>query len=105
VDYPIVLWGLNVALGLRVNQYKLLVYLSLTLNFLNFFLNISSINNRMFRRNNRLFFCCFVVLLLLFLANLIFVLDSHRILLNIEKFSKTSITQFTPSRLRPYILT
>ena len=35
VDYPVVFWGLDVALGLRVNQYKLLVYLSLTLNSFN----------------------------------------------------------------------
>ena len=32
VDYPVVFWVLDVALGLRVNQYKLLVYLSFTLN-------------------------------------------------------------------------
>jgi len=35
VDYPVVFWELDVALGLRVNQYKLLVYLSLTLNSFN----------------------------------------------------------------------
>jgi len=34
VDYPVVFWGLDVALGLRVNQYKLLVYLSLTLKLI-----------------------------------------------------------------------
>ena len=28
VDYPVVFWGQDVAFGLRVNQYKLLVYLS-----------------------------------------------------------------------------
>ena len=33
-DYPVVFWGLDVALGLRVNQYKLLVYLSLTLKLI-----------------------------------------------------------------------
>jgi len=36
VDYPVVFWGLDVALGLRVNQYKLLVYFSLTLNSFKF---------------------------------------------------------------------
>ena len=36
VDYPVVFWGLDVAFGLRVNQYKLLVYLSLTLNSFKF---------------------------------------------------------------------
>ena len=36
VDYPVVFWGLDVALGLRVNQYKLLEYLSLTLNSFKF---------------------------------------------------------------------
>jgi len=61
VDYLVVFWGLDVALGLRVNQYKLLVYLSLTLNSFNFVLSFTGINNRLFRRNNRLFFCCFAV--------------------------------------------
>jgi len=36
VDYLVVFWGLDVALGLRVNQYKLLVYLSLTQNSFKF---------------------------------------------------------------------
>jgi len=36
VNYPVVFWGLDVALGLRVDQYKLLVYLSLTLNSFNY---------------------------------------------------------------------
>ena len=36
VDYPVVFWEMDVALGLRVNQYKLLVYLSLTLNSFNY---------------------------------------------------------------------
>ena len=65
-----VFWGLDVALGLRVNQYKLLVYLSLTLKLIYIlFLVFTGINNR-------LFFCCFVVLLNLLLANLISVMDS-----------------------------
>ena len=34
VDYPVVFWGMDVALGLRVNQYKLLVYFSLTLKLI-----------------------------------------------------------------------
>jgi len=34
VDYLVVFWGLDVALGLRVNRYKLLVYLSLTLKLI-----------------------------------------------------------------------
>ena len=34
VDYPAVFWGLDVAIGLRVNQYKLFVYLSLTLKLI-----------------------------------------------------------------------
>ena len=79
MDYPVVFGGLNVALGLRVNQYKLLVYLSLTLKLVYIlFLIFTGINNRLFRRNNRLFFCCFAVLLILFLANLISVLDSYK---------------------------
>ena len=36
VDYPVVFWGLDVALCLRVNQYKLFVYFSLTLNSFKF---------------------------------------------------------------------
>ena len=72
VDYPVVFWGLDVALGLRVNQYKLLVYLSLTFKLIYIlFLVFTGINNR-------LFFHCFVVLLILFLANLIYVLDSYK---------------------------
>ena len=79
-------WGLDVALGLRVNQYKLFVYLFLPLNSFKFscycFIGINNWlfrrnnrlfrrNNRLFRRNNRLFhknnrliFWCFVVLCL-----------------------------------------
>jgi len=49
-------WGLDVALGLRVNQYKLFVYLFLPLNSFKFscyyFTGI----------NNRLFFWCFAEL-------------------------------------------
>jgi len=37
VDYPVVFWGLDVALGLRVKQYKLFVYFSLTLNSFKFY--------------------------------------------------------------------
>jgi len=79
VDYPMVFWGLDVALGLRVNEYKLLVYLSLTLKLIYIlFLVFIGINNQLFRRNNQLFFCCFAILLILFLANLISVLDSYK---------------------------
>ena len=78
VDYPVVFWGLDVTLGLRVNQYKLLVYLSLTLKLIYIlFLVFTGINNRLFHRNTQLFFCYFAVLLILFLANLISVLDSY----------------------------
>ena len=74
-----VFWGLDVALGLRVNQYKLLVYLFLTLKLIYILLLVfTGINNRLFRKNNLLFFCCFAVLLLLFLANLISVMDSYK---------------------------
>jgi len=56
-------WGLDVALGLRVNQYKLFVYLFLPLNsFKLSFYWFDGINNRLFQRNNRLFFWCFAVL-------------------------------------------
>jgi len=55
----------DVALGLRVNQYKLLVYLFLPLNSFKFSCYcFTGINNRLFRRNNRLFFWCFAVLCL-----------------------------------------
>jgi len=58
-------WGLDVALGLRVNQYKLFVYLFLPLNSFKFsYYCFTGINNRLFRRNNRLFFWCFAVLCL-----------------------------------------
>jgi len=58
-------WGLDVALGLRVNQYKLLVYLFLPLNPFKFSCYcFTAINIRLFRRNNRLFFWCFAVLYL-----------------------------------------
>jgi len=68
----VVFWGLDVALGLKVNQYKLLVYLSLTLKLIYImFLVFTGINNR-------LFFCCFAVLLLLFLVNLISAMDSYK---------------------------
>ena len=79
VYYLVVFWGLDVALVLRVNQYKLLVYLSLSLwtHLISVF-SFTGINNRLFQRNNRLFFCCFAVLLLIFLANLILVLDSYK---------------------------
>jgi len=56
-------WGLDVALGLIVNQYKLFVYLFLPFNSFKFSCYcFASINNRLFRRNNRLFFWCFAVL-------------------------------------------
>ena len=56
-------WGLDVALGLRVNQYKLFVYLFLPLNSFKFSCYwFAGINNRLLRRNNRLFFWCFAVL-------------------------------------------
>ena len=46
VDYPVVFWGLDVALGLRVKQYKLLMYLSLTLKLIYIlFLAFTGINN------------------------------------------------------------
>ena len=55
-ELPCGFWGPDVALGLRVNQYKLFVYLFLLLNSFKFgcycFAGI----------NNRLFFWCFPVL-------------------------------------------
>jgi len=60
---PTGFWGLDVALGLRANQYKLFVYLFLPLNSFKFSSYcFAGINNGLFRRNNGLFFWCFVVL-------------------------------------------
>ena len=56
-------WGLDVALGWRVNQYKLFVYLFLLSNSFKFSCYyFTGINNWLFRRNNRLFFWCFAIL-------------------------------------------
>jgi len=54
---------LDVALGLRVNQYKLFVQSLSSLNSLiSVVVIFTSINNRLFLRNNRLFFWCFTIL-------------------------------------------
>jgi len=109
VDYPVVFWGLDVSLGLRVNQYKLLVYLSLTLNSFNFCFKLCWYKQPIVSKKQSIVFlllCCFI-------AEILGKLDScsgftQRILLNLKKFSKTFLKQFTPpppSRLRPYILT
>ena len=58
---------LDVALGLRVNQYKPVCAISLSLELFNFSLYLwTGINNRLFLRNNRLFFWCCAKLLCVF---------------------------------------
>jgi len=60
---------LDVAIGLRVNQYKPVCAISLSLELFNFSLYLwTGINNRLFLRNNRLFFWC-CVNCFVFLAN------------------------------------
>ena len=53
-------WGLDVALGVRVNQYTsvcvILSFLDLTYICFKLFLLTADKNNRLFRQNNRLFF-------------------------------------------------
>ena len=100
-------WGLDVALGLRVNRYKLFVYLFLPLNSFKFICYFfTGINNRLFRKNNWLFFWCFAVFVLKFLANWNSNLDSHKGFCSSWKsFQKPLLNNSPPSRLRSYILT
>ena len=99
-------WGLDVALGLRVNQYKRFMYLFLPLNSFKFSCYcFVGINNWLFRRNNRLFFWCFAVLC--FISWLTeFLIEFHRkdFVLAKKVFKNLLKTIHLPSRLRPYIL-
>ena len=67
VDYQVVFWWLDVALGLRVNQYKLLVYLSLTLNSLKFCFKLYWYKQLIVSKKQPIFFlllCCFIAFVL-----------------------------------------
>jgi len=91
-------WGLDVALSLRVNQYKLFVYLFLPSNSFKFSCYcFASINNRLFRRNNRFFFlvlCCFVLYIL---TNWISDWISYKgFCSSLKSFKKPPFKQFTP---------
>ena len=70
IAYRIPQWflgRLDVALGLRVNQYKLVCAISLSLELFKFSLYLwTGINNRLFMQNNRLFFWCCANLLCVF---------------------------------------
>ena len=102
-------WGLDVALGVRVNQYKsvcvILSFPDLTYIYFKLFLLTADKNNRLFRQNNRLIFwkstkttlCIAFLDSFLYNSSLAFIIPS--------KFAKISYKQFTPSCLRPYILT
>ena len=65
VDYPVVFWGLDVALGLRVNQYKLLVYFSLTPNSFKFCFKLYWYKQPIISKKQPIVFlllCCFYCL-------------------------------------------
>jgi len=93
-------WWLDVALSLRVNQYKLFVYLFLPLNSFKFSCYwFAGVNNRLFF----LELCCFVLYIL---ANWIFDWVSFKgFCSSLKSFQKPPLNNSPPSRLRPYILT
>jgi len=67
VDYLVVLWGLDVALGLRVNQYNLLVYLFLTLNSFKFCFKLYWYKQPIVSKKQPIVFlllCCFIAYIL-----------------------------------------
>ena len=92
-----------------MNQSKLFACLSLTLNSLNsvfkLFLETADKNNWLFRQNNWFFFWYHLktILGICFLDS--FLYNSTLIFIIPSKFAKIPLKQFTPSRLRPYILT
>jgi len=100
-------WGLDVALGLRANQYKLFVYLFFPLNSFRFSCYcFAGINNQLFLINHRLFFWCFAVLCFIsWLTEFLIEFHTKDFVLAEKVFKKKPFKQFTPSRLRPYILT
>ena len=102
-------WGLDVALGVRMNQYK---FVCVTLSFpdltyicFKLFLLTADKNNRLKRKNNRLIFwkSTKTTLWIAFLS--FFLCDSSLAFIIPSKFSKIFHKQFTPFYLRPHILT
>ena len=93
-------WGLDVVLGVRVNQYKfvcvILSFPDLTHICFKLFLLTADKNNRLFRQNNRLFFWYHLKtgLGICFLDS--FLCNSTLNLIIPLKFTKICYKQFTP---------
>ena len=93
-------WGLDVALGVKVNQYKsvcvILSFPDLTYICFKLFLLTVDKNNRLFRQNNRLFFWYHLktILGICFLDS--FLWNSTLNFIIPSKFAKISYKQFTP---------
>ena len=100
-------WELDVALGLRMNQYKLFVYFFLPLNSFKFICYcFTSINNRLFWRNNRLCFWYFAVLCFIsWLTEFLIEFHPKDLVLAEKVFKNPLLNNSPPSRLRPHILT
>ena len=102
-------WGLDLALGVRVNQYKsvcvILSFPDLTYICFKLFLLTVDKNNWLFRQNNRLIFwkSTKTALCIAFLDS--FLCNSSLAFIIPLKFAKISYKQFTPSCLKPYIIT
>ena len=92
--FPNEFWGLDVALGLRVNQYKLFLYLFLPLNSFKFSCCwFAGINNRLFRRNKRFFFWCFACFLANLIPKLVSCKEFHS---SLKSFRKPSLNNSPP---------
>ena len=97
---PSGLWGLDVALGVRGNQYKsvcvILSFPYLTYVCFKLFLLTADNNNRLNHKNNRLIFwkSTKTTLCIAFLS--FFLCDSSLVFILPSKFSKNFYKQFTP---------
>ena len=93
-------WGLDVALGVRVNQYKsvcvILSFPNLRYIYFKLFLLTADKNNRFNRKNNRLIFWKSTKTALCFTVLSFFLCDSSLTFIIPSKFAKIFHKQFTP---------
>ena len=93
-------WGLDVALGVRVNQYKsvcvILSFPDLTYVYFKLFLLTADRNNRLNHKNNRLIFWKSTKIALCIVFHSFLICDSSLAFIIPSKFAKIFHKQFTP---------